>query len=415
MVTLVAELISVGTELLLGEIVDTNAAYLAQELKNRGVNLYWKTVVGDNQERVVEAIERALTRSDIVIVGGGLGPTEDDLSREAIAAVAGETPTVDEAALAHLREFFRSRGREMPATNTKQAWLIPSAEALPNPNGTAPGWLVRTRGKVIVALPGPPFEMKPMWSEQVLPRLALPQAGLHTRTFRTTGIGESHIAELLGSQLTGARNPSVATYARRDGVHVRVAASAATADAARELAAPAEAAVLAALDEYVYGTDGDDLAVTVGRQLAARSETVATMESLTGGLVADEITNVPGSSGWLVGGAVPYAARAKIAMGVSAETIEQHGTVSRETAREMAAAARERFAATWGVATTGVAGPDSSEGKPVGLAYLAVSGPGVDEVSEIRASGGRRTVKERAAIAALALLWRSLRRLEAGQ
>jgi nicotinamide-nucleotide amidase len=406
---LVAELLSVGTELLLGEIVDTNAAFLAQELKDRGVNLYWKTVVGDNLQRVVEAIDRALERSDIVIVGGGLGPTDDDLTREAIAAVAGETPRVDEAALAHLREFFRSRGREMPLTNSKQAWLIPSAEALANPNGTAPGWLVRTRGKIIVALPGPPFEMKPMWRNEVLPRLALPEAGLFTRTYRTNGIGESHIAELLSSKLTNAGNPSVATYARRDGVHVRVAASAPTAAEARRLAEPAEAAVLAALGDQIYGTDDETLPTVIGRMLAQRGQTLATMESLTGGLVADEITNVPGSSAWLLGGAVTYSPSAKIAFGVGQETLSSRGTVSRETALEMATAARERFSADWGVATTGVAGPDPSEGKPVGLFFTAVSGPVVSQAVEGRATGDRRTIKERAAIASLALLWRHLR------
>jgi nicotinamide-nucleotide amidase len=184
---LLAELISVGTELLMGEIVDSNAAYLAQELKNRGVFIQWKTIVGDNLDRIVEAIERAVLRSDIVILGGGLGPTDDDLTREGIAAVLHETPVIDEVYLEKLKAFFTARGRSYPESNNKQAWIIPSGEALKNPVGTAPGWFVRVpdTSKVIVAMPGPPREMKQMWAEQVLPRLNLPSSGFYHRTFRT--------------------------------------------------------------------------------------------------------------------------------------------------------------------------------------------------------------------------------------
>lgn len=409
MVTLVAELLSVGTELLLGEIVDTNAAFLAQELKARGVNLYWKTVVGDNRGRIVESVRRGLERSDILLVGGGLGPTEDDLTREAIADVLGETPAVDEAYLGRLREFFRARGRTMPEANAKQAWLIPSAESLPNPNGTAPGWFVRAPGgKRIVALPGPPHEMKPMWRDAVLPRLDLPMAGLYTRTLRTVGIGESHLVELLGPDVWRAANPSVATYARRDGVHVRVAASASTPDEAEALAVPLVERIGAAVAGHHYGNDDTTLASALGQLLAARGETVATAESLTGGLVADELSDAPGASAYLLGGVVAYSAGAKTELGVSPATLEAHGAVSRETALELAARVRARLGSTWGVATTGVAGPGPHGGQPAGTVFVAVDGPGGPEVNELKLTGERRRVKEQAAIAALAMLWRRL-------
>jgi nicotinamide-nucleotide amidase len=406
---LLAELISVGTELLMGEIVDSNAAYLAQELKNRGVFIQWKTIVGDNLDRIVEAIERASKRSDIVILGGGLGPTDDDLTREGIAAVLGETPVIDAVYLEKLKAFFTARGRSYPESNNKQAWIIPSGEALENPVGTAPGWFVRIPNSktVIVAMPGPPREMKRMWAEQVLPRLNLPSSGFYHRTFRTFAIGESHIAERLAA-LTQSANPSVATYARRDGVHVRVAASAATLEEAKNLAQPIEAKVQAALEGHIYGFDDESLAAIVGQLLVKRGETIATLESLTGGLLADELTNVSGSSRYVQGGAITYSNEAKIKMGVKPETITKHGAVSSETALEMAVAAKTQFGTTWGVSTTGVAGPDASEGKPVGTLFVGITGPNGAEAYALPTAGDRRTIKERAALNALGQLWKQL-------
>ncbi len=406
---LLAELISVGTELLMGEIVDSNAAYLAQELKNRGVFIQWKTIVGDNLDRIVEAITRAASRSDIIILGGGLGPTDDDLTREGIAAVLNEIPMIDEAYLEKLKAFFTARGRSYPESNNKQAWIIPSGEALANPVGTAPGWFVRipNTSTVIVAMPGPPREMKKMWAEQVLPRLNLPSSGFYHRTFRTFAIGESHIAERLAA-LTQSANPSVATYARRDGVHVRVAASAATLEAAKTLAQPIEQKVQAALEGHIYGFDDQSLAAIVGQLLVKRGETIATLESLTGGLLADELTNVSGASRYVQGGAITYSNDAKIRMGVKPETIAAHGAVSSETALEMAITAKEKFGATWGISTTGVAGPDPSEGKPVGTLFVGVAGPDGAEAYALPTAGDRRTIKERAALNALGQLWRHL-------
>lgn len=409
----VAELISVGTELLFGEIVDTNAAYLSQELKNRGVYIYWKSTVGDNQPRVVEAIRRALSRSDLVILGGGLGPTDDDLTRESIAEVVGETPVVDQVYLEKLRAFFESRGRSFPESNSKQAWVLPSGEALENPVGTAPGWFVRIpqgefAGKIITALPGPPREMTRMWRDQVLPRLTLPTSSLYAITFRTFAIGESHVAERL-AKWTKSANPSVATYARRDGVHVRVASSGDSLEAAQRTAEAAVNSVRFALEGHIFGTDDQTLPGVIGELLLARGESVAALESLTGGLILDELTNVPGASRYVYGGAVAYTNESKVRMGVNASTLEQHGAISREVALEMALMAREKFGSSWGVATTGEISENFGAANPSSKVFVAIASPdGQAECFEATTAGDRRTFKERVCMTALGQLWRAL-------
>nr|WP_221277142.1 competence/damage-inducible protein A [Deinobacterium chartae] len=406
---MIAEIISVGTELLLGEILDTNAPYLATELKQRGVRLYNKSTVGDNLERLCAALEGALSRADLVILGGGLGPTDDDLTREAIAAVLGETPEVDSELLAHLEGLFSSRGRVMPLTNRKQAWLIPSAESLPNPIGTAPGWFVRTQGKVIVALPGPPHEMQRMWTEQVLPRLQLPESALFHVTYHTLGIGESNIAELLGAELTQSANPSVATYARAHGVDVRVAASAATLEQARALAQPVQAQLERVLGAFVYGTDRDTLASVIESLLSARGQTVATVESITGGLVADRLTDAPGASTHFAGGAVAYTNAVKLGYGLTPATLSAAGAVSEAAALELARGARQAFGSDWGLSTTGVAGPAPLEGHAPGVAFIGVVGPEFERAVRLDWPGDRRQVKERAALSAMGALLRALK------
>jgi nicotinamide-nucleotide amidase len=403
-----AEIISVGTELLLGEIVDTNAPWLARELRDHGVPVFHKAVVGDNRGRLREAIALALGRSDLVIIGGGLGPTDDDLTREAIADALGETPQIDGRLLARLEELFRSRGRPMPAINRKQAWLIPSAEPLDNPIGTAYGWFVRWRGRSVVALPGPPHELQRMWREQVLPRLPRGQAGFWHQTLHTLGIGEGSVGEML-ADFTNQRNPSVATYARRHGVDVRVAASAPDAEAARQAAAPVLAEVERRLAPFIWGRDEETIGLVLGRALSARQQTVAVAESFTGGLVADTLTDTPGASAWFRGGMIAYSPAAKIALGVPAALIERHGVVSEEVAGALATAVRARFETDWGLATTGVAGPAPLEGHPPGTTLVAVAGPDGLVVRRLGWPGERRQVKERATNGLLMLFLRRLR------
>src|SRR5437899_4149819 len=252
-----AELLSIGTELLLGQIVDTNANYLAGRLALLGIDCLHMQTVGDNLGRAKQAFERALARSDLVVATGGLGPTEDDLTREAIAAALGETPSVDPALEAELRGWFAARNVAMPERNRKQAWLIPSARALPSPNGTAPGWSVEKDGKRIVAMPGVPREMTPMWENHIEPTLAR-DGVLRWRTLKLLGIGESAVEEKLGD-LVRSTAPTVATYAKNDGVHVRVADKAATPQEADDRVARMERTIRARLGEYVWGTDDETL------------------------------------------------------------------------------------------------------------------------------------------------------------
>jgi len=405
-----AELISIGTELLLGEILDTNAQYLAARLPPLGIDLYYMSKVGDNLERLTEVIGRAWGRSDLVITTGGLGPTEDDLTREAIARVLGEELSVDREMERQLREFFARRGVAMPERNVKQAALIPSARAIPNPRGTAPGWWVERQGRMIVAMPGPPSEMERMWEHEVAPELERrrPGAVLMTRTLKTVGLGEGHVDELI-SPLLKSTNPTIGVYARADGVQLRIAAKAATKEEAQRLIEPVEAEMRRILGDIVWGADDDTLESAVGDLLRRHGLTLATMESCTGGLLAHTITNVPGSSEYFCGGLVSYATEMKIEWGVSAEVIGQHGVISAECAREMARAARERLRADVGIGITGVAGPDPQEDKPPGTIHIGVDAGFAEPQSlSYQFAQGREAVKRRAVTTALALTRRTL-------
>ena len=309
-----AEILSIGTELLLGQIVDTNANYLAGRLALLGIDCMHMQTVGDNLGRAKGAFERALSRSDLVVTTGGLGPTEDDLTREAIAAALGETPAVDPALEADLRAWFAGRGLAMPERNSKQAWLIPSARALPNPNGTAPGWDVEKEGKRIVAMPGVPREMVPMW-ESVEPSLARGGA-LRWRTLKLLGIGESAVEEKL-DELVRSTSPTVATYAKNDGVHVRIADKAPNVEEADVAVARMEREVRARLGEYVWGVDADTFPDVVGRGLRERGWRLAVAESLSAGDIARTLADGADASRWFAGAIVRPSA--------DAETLEREG------------------------------------------------------------------------------------------
>jgi nicotinamide-nucleotide amidase len=395
---------SIGTELLLGQITDTNATYLAQQLGTLGIDLYFVSQVGDNLARLTETLERARERSDFVIMTGGLGPTEDDLSREAIAAVLGETPTIDTAYVEKLRAFFRDRGVDMPERNIKQAWVLPSVTTLANPVGTAPGWWAEKDGKVIIAMPGVPHEMKRMWEQEVLPRLRN-RAGevLFTRTLRVAGLGESSVEQRL-DRLLHNTNPTIATYAKQDAVDVRISAKAATREAAESLVSEMEREAREVLGQHVFGVDQETPESVVLQMLIERGLSLATMESCTGGLLASTITDVPGSSAAFKGGLVAYATEMKVAWGVSADVIARYGVISVETACAMAEAARAFLGADIGVGVTGVAGPDLQEEKPAGTVHIAVAGS--DRISDTSQHfrGARTEIKWRAAITAVNLL-----------
>src|SRR5579863_2562578 len=400
-----AEILSCGTELLLGHITDTNATYLAQSLSASGIDLFFVSQVGDNLGRIVETLRRAWERSDLIIMTGGLGPTEDDLARESISTLLGETMQVDPALEAELRGMFAGRGSQMPQRNIKQATLIPSAQALPNPRGTAPGWWVEKDGHIIVAMPGVPKEMYRMWEQEAIPRLKPYTGGLiFTRILRVSGMGESTVEERLGT-LIHSNNPTLATYAKSDAIDVRITAKAETAEEAERQVAEMEVRVRQILGHHVFGTNKDTLQAVVGNLLQTRQQSLAVMESLTGGLLSSTITDVPNSSKHFIGGIVAYSVQLKEQMGVPHEIIEQYGTISEQTACAMAHAVREQLDTDFGIGLTGVAGPDAQEGKPVGTVHIAIEGPtGVVTGMGPGWRGGREDNKRFAVLAALNLL-----------
>ena len=368
-----AEIVSIGTEIMLGEITDTNAAFIASQLPEFGIDLLYVTQVGDNPGRLHDVLARARERSDYTFATGGLGPTEDDVTREAVASVLAEEVYVDDEQRALLEGRFGQRGRTIIERNMKQAWLIASARAIVNPRGTAPGWWVERDGRVTVLMPGPPAEMTHMWEHEVAPELERrADAILVSHTLKTAGLGESMVDQTL-APLLNTTNPSIGLYARRDGVHVRISAKAPTRDEAWRLIAPVGDRVRGLLGAHIWGEDEDTLAAGVGRLLRDRGMTLAVMESATGGSIANAITDVAGSSDYFRGSLVTYATEAKVAQGVPAEVPAVHGVISRETAEAMAAAARERLGADLGLGLTGIAGSEEVEGQPPGTMHLALT------------------------------------------
>jgi nicotinamide-nucleotide amidase len=400
-----AEILSCGTELLLGHITDTNATYLAQSLSALGIDLYFVSQVGDNLGRIVDTLKRAWERSELIIMTGGLGPTEDDLARESISTLLGETMQVDPKLEAELRNMFAGRHAYMPERNIKQATLIPSAQALPNPRGTAPGWWVEKDGRIIVAMPGVPREMYRMWEEEVIPRLRPYTGGrIFTRILRVSGLGESSVEEQLDSLLHN-NNPTIATYAKADGIDVRITAKADSSDEAEKMVSAMEEQTRQLLGHHIFGTDKATLQGVIGDLLQAREQSLAVMESITGGFLTNTITNVPSSSQYFIGGVTAYSVKVKEQMGVPREVIEKYGSISEEAACAMAHAIREHFGSDYAIGTTGVAGPDEEEGKKVGTVYIAVEGPdGVVTTMGPGWRGHREDQKRFSVLAALNLL-----------
>ena len=404
-----AEIISIGTEILLGEITDTNASYLAGQFPLLGIDLYWVTQVGDNQGRIVEALRRAWSRSDLIITTGGLGPTEDDLTRESIAEMLGEEMKVDPDLEKWLRGVFSRLGHEMPERNLKQATLIPSARAIPNPRGSAPGWWVRREGKTILAMPGPPGEMQRMWEREIRDELrkTLSTAIIVSRTLKVFGLGEAKVDEMV-SPLLSSKNPTIGVYAKPTGIELRLTAKASNQEDAEGMIAPLEAQIRSIVGDCVWGTDDEIMEKVVGDLLRERSLTLATMESCTGGLLANLLTDVPGSSDYFKGGLVAYSNEMKMAFGVDPELITQHGAVSSQVAEAMAAAARNRLGADVGIGITGVAGPDELEGKPAGTVYIGITDGIITRSIHTAFPQHRLRIKRYAAMGALAELRRLL-------
>ena len=407
-----AEIVSIGTEILLGQITDTNAPYLASQLPSLGIDLYWIHQVGDNQSRLTEVFRLAWSRSDLIITTGGLGPTQDDITREAIADLLGEEIRVDPALEKELREFFTGRNYPMPLTNLKQATLIPSSQPIPNPRGTAPGWWVEKDDHSVIAMPGPPSEMQRMWSKEVAPRLRTRavQGVILSRTLKTFGISEGGVDEMV-TPLLSSTNPTIGVYAKPDGIQLRITAKAETDADAGKLLSGMESRVRDILGDSVWGEDEETLEGNVARLLLLTGCSLATMESCSGGWLASTITDVPGSSKYYKGGLISYTNKMKIAYGVDANIISKHGAVSPETAEAMAQACREGLGADIGVGITGVAGPDNSEDKPPGTVHIGIATQEGKQAFSRNLPGTRQLIKQRAAITALFELQRCLQGL----
>ncbi len=313
-----AEIITTGTELLLGEITDTNTPFIAGHLARLGIDLFYTSTVGDNCERLLGVLRQAWQRSDILILTGGLGPTQGDITREVIGALVGEKPEVDDGLKQSIADSFARLGMEMPQNNIKQAALIPSAAALVNRRGTAPGWWVEKEGRIIVALPGPPRELQAMWQGEVLPRLEKKtRAIILSRSLKTMGLSESKIDELVTHYLSVA-NPTLAIYAKPDGIRLRITAKAAERAIASQMIAEREADIRGILKDYVWGTDNDTLESVTGQLLIDKNLSLAVAESFTGGALTYAIASTPGSPGYLKGGIIAATAEAKAVLGLKA-------------------------------------------------------------------------------------------------
>jgi nicotinamide-nucleotide amidase len=384
-----AYVLSIGSELIGGHLTDTNATFLAQELAAQGIELLHVVQVGDDLDRLTRTLAAAVDEADLVICTGGIGPTDDDLTREAICTLAGETPRVDEALVAGIREFFAQRGLEMPERNAKQAWVIPCAEVLPNPVGTAPGWLARIDDTMVVAMPGVPREMVRMWRDQALPRISAHLTGRVYRSanLRTLGIGESAVSQLL-DELTRRPQPYVGTYAKDDGVHVRVTASADDPGQAERDLFDTVAEVRRRLGEHFYADDDRSLAQVLLDALRERQLTIGIAESGTGGRFGSMLLSEPSATG--------------VVRGVVAEASDSMAAPAGDLARS----AWERFSASVGVGIVGTVAP-SSQGLFEGMIVVAVSGLCEREESfPIRAA--YQEIQRRAALHAADVLRRAL-------
>ncbi|WP_088241310.1 competence/damage-inducible protein A [Calothrix rhizosoleniae] len=410
-----AEIICVGTELLLGDILNGNAQYLAQQLAQLGIPHYYQTVVGDNIARIKQAIAIAMSRSQILIFTGGLGPTPDDLTCEAIADFFGSPLEERQEVLEELHQKYAARGRVMAQNNRKQALIPQGAEILPNPTGTAPGIIWQPRPDLtIFTFPGVPSEMHRMWEETAVPHLknqGWGQEVIYSRMLRFWGVAESTLAEKVAPYLD-LPNPTVAPYAGKGEVRLRISVKSANPDAAEALITPVAQEIQAITGLDYYGADDDNLASVVGELLRQKGETVAVAESCTGGLLGQMLTEISGSSDYFRGGVIAYDNSVKMGLlGVNPQDLEKLGAVSGTVAEQMAAGVRSSLGATWGLSITGIAGPmGGTESKPVGLVYIGLAGPeGVTSFeNHFGARRGRSLIRHFSACMALDRLRRIL-------
>jgi nicotinamide-nucleotide amidase len=412
-----AEILAVGSELLTPQRVDTNSLYLTQKLNDIGVEVVAKGIIGDDRARLAEAIRQARARTELVILTGGLGPTEDDVTRDAAAAACGRKLIFHQEILDAIEARFRSLGREMAPINSRQAYILEGAESLRNDRGTAPGQWLHDEAGILILLPGPPNELKAVFEAECLPRLlkVVPRRHIATKFLRVAGMPESDLDQLIAPIYTRYSNPVTTILAAPGDIQIHLRGYGASESEARVVVDELARQIEAALGDRIYSKAGETLEEVVGKLLLERGATLAVAESCTGGLLAERITSVPGSSAYFLGGWVSYSNQFKIQwLGVCAGTLERHGAVSAPAAREMAEQARRRAGCTLAVSVTGVAGPtpDSSPGeagpKPVGLVYIALADEKGCEVKECQFLGERDRVRLQASQTALDLIRRRL-------
>jgi nicotinamide-nucleotide amidase len=409
------EIIAVGTELLLGQLVDTNTAFIAQRLAEAGIDVRATQAIGDNRDRIAAVIRNALERADGLVTTGGLGPTIDDLTKEAVCEALDVDVELYEPALRQMEQLFASLGRPMRENNRKQAELPRGSRPLPNPNGTAPGFIAFARdGKFVACMPGVPREMKPMLADQVMPflreRLGAGQA-IFTRVVHTIALGESEIDHRIADLFRSAENPKIAVLAHDFRADVKITAKAPSREEAEAMIAPLQAEIERRLEGHVFGRDSDTPASAIHALLQRGGRTLAVAESCTGGRVAAALTSVPGASKSFVGAIIAYDDAIKIAeLGVAAATIDSHGAVSEEVAGEMARGVRVRLNAGVALSTTGIAGPSGgTPDKPVGLVWFGLDdGDGTSRAWRFQLAGDREAISQRATTIGLGILWRHL-------
>jgi nicotinamide-nucleotide amidase len=398
---MIVEILAVGTELLLGQIVNSNAAAMGSALAERGLDAHFQQVVGDNLGRIATAIETALDRSDALIITGGIGPTQDDMTREALAQVTGQELVFSEDYAGQLREWWARRGREMPESNLRQAYYPEGGEMLPNPRGTAPGLVIRHKEKLIFCVPGVPAEMEYLMANEVLPRLSSESGTEHVIAsvlLRSWGRPESEVAEILDDLYTGSVNPSLAFLASNSEIKIRITAKAPNSAEAKTLIEPMEHEVRSRLGESIFGTDDETIERILLRLLMERRQTIGTAESMTGGMVSARLTDLPGASAVVKGGVVAYDSELKRKL----LDVDDESVVSIEAAIAMATGARALLGVDVAISVTGSAGPDPLE-KPVGTVVIGVATPDDARARELRFTGDRDRIRVFGTVAALHL------------
>lgn len=416
-----AEIIAVGTELLLGQIVNTNAQFLSRECAGLGIDVYFQTVVGDNAIRLEDSLRLAKSRADLIICTGGLGPTQDDLTKDVLAEFLGRELLIHQPSMDTMTQLFQSRGIPMVESNVRQALLLAGSEPLANETGLAVGVALTVEGTHYILLPGPPKEMKPMFQHYAVPWLRSvmsDEVPLYSKMLKFASIGESNLEHQILDLIQGQQDPTIAPYAKEGEVTIRLTTRAHTAEEGERKLAATEREIRKRVGEYLYTNEDKTIEAEILRLLAARGQTLSVAESCSGGLLSDLITTVPGSSSNFLGGVICYTNSVKHGLlGVPMEILEGEGApgaVSAETAECLALNLRQTTGSDWAISITGVAGPSPSEGKPIGLVYIGIAGGGGEpRVEKLQLFGNNReSIKLRAAKSALYLLWKQLKEEE---